>query len=440
MVPPFLFGMRNVLTKTLCVLLFFIQYSIGANAYDFIFNILSEEDRTCEVSFFYDDSGSYTGYVIVPELYQNYTVVGIGDRAFFECNLDGISLPPTIKRIGEEAFWGCKGISSLRIPEQIEYIGDYAFYCSDLGGSVYIPNCCKYIGECSFFETNITELEFEGLFAIFNYDFCKIGYGAFGNCDNLLYVNLKSLCYNFSANPFLRCDNLKEIEGWGVYTNSEGTTGNLIENGCLYKFSEKEDTTCLELICCPAGKNEFIIPAPTADGKVQVLTTIGYAAFGGCEKITNIDIPLTVTKIRDYALFLSADSEDFTYRRVSIPESVDEMGYDIFGWFGHNWDIYIHGTKIRDIRYSTLSDKKYGIIHIPYGTKTTFNIEHVERVFEVIDDIEDGNFATEIKDQNSNEFMEAIYNLCGIKNTSSSTTSIYIVKKKGRIGKKFFKK
>ena len=397
MVPPFLFGMRNVLTKTLCVLLFFIQYSIGANAYDFIFNILSEEDRTCEVSFFYDDSGSYTGYVIVPELYQNYTVVGIGDRAFFECNLDGISLPPTIKRIGEEAFWGCKGISSLRIPEQIEYIGDYAFYCSDLGGSVYIPNCCKYIGECSFFETNITELEFEGLFAIFNYDFCKIGYGAFGNCDNLLYVNLKSLCYNFSANPFLRCDNLKEIEGWGVYTNSEGTTGNLIENGCLYNFSEKEDTTCLELICCPAGKNEFIIPAPTADGKVQVLTTIGYAAFGGCEKITNIDIPLTVTKI-------------------------------------------IHGTKIRDIRYSTLSDKKYGIIHIPYGTKTTFNIEHVERVFEVIDDIEDGNFATEIKDQNSNEFMEAIYNLCGIKNTSSSTTSIYIVKKKGRIGKKFFKK
>ena len=171
--------MATKIIKTF-VCLFCTLYGVSTRAYDFqsggiYYNILSQEERTCEVAPEYEGGSSYSGYIFIPEQASygwssEYTVVAIGNAAFSGCQLDGISIPSTIKHIGDNSFFGCKGLSSLVLPQEVEYIGDYAFYDSDFGGSLTIPSSCKYVGSSAFFETNITDLTFEMIYSVnFNY-------------------------------------------------------------------------------------------------------------------------------------------------------------------------------------------------------------------------------------------------------------------------------
>jgi hypothetical protein len=389
--------------KSLFYTIFTFCY-VSANAYDFqsngvYYNILSEEEATVEVTSEYEGAESYAGYIEIPEVVSyrwsgEYTVVAVGNYAFSHCQLDYISLPSTIKRIGDSAFSNCTGLSYLSLPQEVEYIGDYAFYCSDFGGSLIIPSSCKYVGNSSFFETNISSLTFEPIYTVQFNNLCRIGDTAFGNCDFLTTADLKGLFYNIGTNPFMRCDNLTTIDGWGGYTNQEETQGNLLIDGCLYSFKEKDGIRSLELICCPAGMDQFSSPNSYTgiEKKTHVLISLGSTSFGGCSKITSLDIPNTVEKIGYMSLVLPADGEDNIYRRVNIPESVEEIGSFAFGWFGYNWDIYIHSTKIKNFSSGVNPvGRKYGDVHILRGTKASFieNNPNVENGFNVVDDIID---------------------------------------------------
>ena len=63
----------------------------------------------------------------------------IGEYAFKGCSgLTSLTLPAGITKIGSETFEGCSGLTSLNLPAGITSIGDYAFYrCSGLT-SIYV--------------------------------------------------------------------------------------------------------------------------------------------------------------------------------------------------------------------------------------------------------------------------------------------------------------
>ena len=55
-------------------------------------------------------------------------LISIGDRAFMECSeLNNINLPEGLESIGNSAFGNCGSIEKLVIPDSVTYIGDYAF-------------------------------------------------------------------------------------------------------------------------------------------------------------------------------------------------------------------------------------------------------------------------------------------------------------------------
>lgn len=76
----------------------------------------------------------YTGSVdsiIIPQMLDGYTVTAIGDSAFkhqysFGKNYSSVTLPDTIKSIGEFAFWNTN-ITSINLPDGLENIGKGAF-------------------------------------------------------------------------------------------------------------------------------------------------------------------------------------------------------------------------------------------------------------------------------------------------------------------------
>ncbi|MDE6480493.1 MAG: leucine-rich repeat protein [Muribaculaceae bacterium] len=64
----------------------------------------------------------------LPDIHIPYGVEEIGDRAFYDCNaFIELDLPISMKRIGKEAFAKCSNITNARLTQSLESMGDKAF-------------------------------------------------------------------------------------------------------------------------------------------------------------------------------------------------------------------------------------------------------------------------------------------------------------------------
>ncbi|MBO5022342.1 MAG: leucine-rich repeat domain-containing protein [Clostridia bacterium] len=106
------------------------------------------------------------------------TVTSIGDSAFDGCTgLTSITIPDSVTSIGESAFRDCTGLTSITIPDSVTSIGGYAFSgCTGL--------------------TNVT----------IGSGVTSIGGYAFSGCTNLAEVNVKATSVpNGGNNMFYNC-------------------------------------------------------------------------------------------------------------------------------------------------------------------------------------------------------------------------------------------
>ena len=131
-----------------------------------------------------------SGAVIIPQTVdndgQNYTVVEIGEYGF-SSELTSITLPPTIKRIGDAAFYNT-GLTSIEIPESVATIGAHAFQ-----------------GCASLTSVNLTE----GL--------NSIGAFAFMNCIALESITLPASLDAIGGTAFTGCSKLNSVTSLNVY-------------------------------------------------------------------------------------------------------------------------------------------------------------------------------------------------------------------------------
>ena len=114
----------------------FALLAVNAYAYDFeidgiYYNVRSEKNRT--VTVVTREAISYKGDITIPDrvIYNGvtYTVTSIG-KAFSDSDaLTSVDLSSTsLTSIGDEAFYDCGALTSVKFPASLTSIGNSAFY------------------------------------------------------------------------------------------------------------------------------------------------------------------------------------------------------------------------------------------------------------------------------------------------------------------------
>ena len=78
--------------------------------------------------------------------------------AFKDTKFTSLALPNSLKKIGEQAFYGCASLtSSITFGNKLEIVDKYAFSKSGIAGALVFPTSLKKIGTFAFAECpNIT--------------------------------------------------------------------------------------------------------------------------------------------------------------------------------------------------------------------------------------------------------------------------------------------
>ena len=279
--------------------------------------------------------GNYTGTIVIPESVTysgtTYSVTSIGDRAFDGCSgLTSVTIPNSVTSIGEDAFTGCSGLTSVTIPNSVTSIGDGAFYkCSSLT-SVTIGNSVTSIGSSAFSGcSGLTSVTIPN-------SVTSIEGWAFRYCSGLTSVTIGNSVTSIGERAFYHCSSLTSVTipnsvtsiGYGAFYNCSGLTSVTIPNsvtsiggGAFYGCSGLTTVTIPNSVTSIGSETFRDCSGLTSVEIPNSVTSIGQFAFCNCSSLTSVTIPNSVTSIGEGAFYGCTGLTS-----VTIPNSVTSIG------------------------------------------------------------------------------------------------------------------
>ncbi len=296
--------------------------------------------------------GAFYGCSSLTDLDIPDNVTRIGDYAFYNCtHVKSVTLSKALKSIGDAAFGRCSMLETVDFGKSLESVGSDAFHgCTSLKAVQFPPEVislgsrafvnCKSITKAELGE-NLEEIRsetFRGCESLKSVSFGgsvrEIGSSAFEGCVSLNSVALGDGVNTIGLLAFHNCSGLQDIYlgcvgsiGMGAFNGctslkqvlvSAGNSSFKSQDGILYDKSGEK------LILCPQGATGG---AEIAQGTVE----IGDYAFNGCEKLTGVSFPDSVTKI-GMASFLSCRD----IMTISLPSSMEKVGCLSLGYYFEN--------------------------------------------------------------------------------------------------------
>ncbi len=155
------------------------------------YTVLDADARTVSVK----GISGIAGKVVIPSTVSNegvvYTVTDVGDSAFRENNaITSVSLPSTILRIGDWAFYKCANLADFEMGDKVEELGGSVFSFSGIT-SINLPGTLKVLAiPC-----------YDGVYR----------WGLFERCFNLASATLNEGLTEIPVYAFYNCTSLKEI-------------------------------------------------------------------------------------------------------------------------------------------------------------------------------------------------------------------------------------
>ena len=289
-------------------------------------------------------SSNYSGMIVLPSEIEyegaTYPVKKIDSYAFYESKVTFLSIPNTIKEIGDKAFSGSSNLEKVVLPDKLETLPKYCFSdCSNLK-SIVIPDFVSIIDEGAFSSSGLESI-------VLPQNIQTVGDYAFAHSKSLQQINIPDALNSWGIAVFRDCPKLNIIEVpkshplLTIYNEmliSKDTTKvffcpqtvageihlhnkvRIIENSAFYgcssitkiEFNENLDSIShLSFYGC-SGLNELVLP--------KGLTYIGESAFNMCTSVTNIFLPNTLRELGFSCLTHTQISN------LTIPGSVEVIG------------------------------------------------------------------------------------------------------------------
>lgn len=327
-------------------------------------------------------------YVNIPN-----SVTSIGEWAFSSCSLTEVVIPDSVKtlgksafkgcklnrvtvgasNIGEDAFYGCRSLTSIEFSENVKSIGNYAFNECDSLTEVVIPETVNTLGNHAFSTcANLNKItvgarSIDDYAFAYNYELSSvtitdnvtsIGNQAFANCESLeaiiipdsvtrigggvfrscfslydvtLSKNITALSNYDSSGFFEFCESLKSITipdkvsriGSYCFSGCPLEEINVVKENNTYSSIDgvlfnKIQTELAEYPCAKADES-YIVP--------DTVKTIVRGAFSSNTLLKKITIPDSVESVENYAFNGCTGLEDiiFMYSKCEIYDSEDTI-------------------------------------------------------------------------------------------------------------------
>ena len=326
----------------------------------------------------------------------NAIIESISNTLIIGCQ--STKIPNSVTSIGNNAFRGCGGLTSIEIPNSVTSIGNGAFYGCDLTSLVVAVDNPVYDsrGGCNAIIESTSNTLIAGCkTTIIPNDVCTIGCRAFYGCGGMTFIDIPNSVTCIGNSAFEECWNLTSVDipnsvtciGNSAFKECSNLTSVDIPNS-VAKIGKRAFWNCFDL-------TSVVIP--------NSVTSIGDYAFGYCYDLTSVVIPNSVTNIGDYAF-----SHCFNLRSF-ISDVPAEILFPI-------------SDNVFDEEHKTICT-----LYVPHGAKETYaSTPGWQNFMNIVEMSEDGT--TDIdKVQTELGRGNAIYDLYGRKLNHVSRSGFYIL-------------
>lgn len=301
---------------------------------------------------------------------SNTSITRIEDELFHHCtNLPAIKLPVATEYIGINAFSKCFKLNNIIIPPSTSYIGYFAFDSCITLTSVVFPKQMSSIKIDNYAFTNCSSLKKIALPTGLK----EISTGLFNGCSSLPMLEIPEGVQSIMGSVVIGCTSLIGVvipstasdirydafeDCNGMFQVSNTNMNYSSEKGILYNKNKTK------LIRCPS-----ILPDSLAIP--SSVTTIGWAAFSNCSKITSVQMP-TWLKYIDTKAFKNCTG----LTSIDLPATTEIIGDESFAGCVNITSInsFLVKPEVVSLYPTSFSDvnKKKCVVTVPPATLRSY--------------------------------------------------------------------